>query len=187
MRPHCAKCQAPLDYKSLSSLFSSGAGLTLLVHCCCLRGWRLHLSLPSTESLSPNINGIIFIRNNDCYEECKRLLDMQRCVSLRAHSRTGLILNADRKIACDKSIPKCQTCLKKGRECMGYGLRLSWPREDDQRRSVLGIDPARSKSASQGWSPQWEFVNVFSADIELYNNAISGNHYFCSLIGPLIT
>ncbi|KAF2185249.1 hypothetical protein K469DRAFT_165051 [Zopfia rhizophila CBS 207.26] len=90
-----------------------------------------------------------------------------------AKSAKGCWTCKDRKIACDKCMPKCQTCLKSGRECLGYDLRLSWPRKDDQRRSILAKDPDRSESISQGWTRQREFLNVFSSDIELSNSMIS--------------
>ncbi|KAK1762019.1 hypothetical protein QBC33DRAFT_552923 [Phialemonium atrogriseum] len=32
------------------------------------------------------------------------------------------------KIACDKTLPSCRNCKEKGQTCLGYGLKLSWPR-----------------------------------------------------------
>ncbi|GAP85805.1 putative acriflavine sensitivity control protein acr-2 [Rosellinia necatrix] len=39
-----------------------------------------------------------------------------------------------RKIGCDRSYPACNNCLRTGRECMGYGIRLAWPDQPDGRR-----------------------------------------------------
>ncbi|KAL6875812.1 fungal-specific transcription factor domain-containing protein [Trichoderma longibrachiatum] len=66
------------------------------------------------------------------------------------------------KIACDKTLPHCRNCLKKGRQCLGYGLKLSWPREGDRRRSASSrkehyIIPIRSSEAS--------FINTTSDDV----------------------
>ena len=46
--------------------------------------------------------------------------------------------SADRKIACDKTLPGCLKCQRRGKTCEGYGVRLSWPKDDDARRSVRG-------------------------------------------------
>ncbi|EPE02448.1 hypothetical protein F503_00716 [Ophiostoma piceae UAMH 11346] len=46
--------------------------------------------------------------------------------------------SVDRKIACDKTLPGCFKCQQRGKACEGYGLRLSWPKDDDVRRSVRG-------------------------------------------------
>ncbi|KAI2640084.1 fungal-specific transcription factor domain-containing protein [Xylaria nigripes] len=39
-----------------------------------------------------------------------------------------------RKIGCDRSNPACNNCLRTGRECLGYGIRLAWPDQPDGRR-----------------------------------------------------
>ncbi|TFB01675.1 hypothetical protein CCMA1212_006371 [Trichoderma ghanense] len=67
------------------------------------------------------------------------------------------------KIACDKTLPHCRNCLKKGRQCLGYGLKLSWPRKGDQRRSASlrkehYIIPIRTSEAS--------FINATSEDVK---------------------
>ncbi|PTB63016.1 hypothetical protein BBK36DRAFT_1171822 [Trichoderma citrinoviride] len=67
------------------------------------------------------------------------------------------------KIACDKTLPHCRNCLKKGRQCLGYGLKLSWPRKGDQRRSASArkehyIIPIRTGDAS--------FINATSEDVK---------------------
>ncbi|KAL7809082.1 fungal-specific transcription factor domain-containing protein [Trichoderma gracile] len=66
------------------------------------------------------------------------------------------------KTACDKTLPHCRNCLNKGRQCLGYGLKLSWPRKGDQRRSASSrkehyIIPIRSKEAA--------FINATSDDV----------------------
>lgn len=70
---------------------------------------------------------------------------------------------AEQKIACDKTLPHCRNCLKKGRQCLGYGLKLSWPRKGDQRRSASlrkehYIIPIRTSEAS--------FINATSEDVK---------------------
>lgn len=52
--------------------------------------------------------------------------------------------------------------MKKGRQCLGYGLKLSWPRKGDERRSASlhkkhFIIPVRSKEAI--------FVHATSEDV----------------------
>lgn len=41
-----------------------------------------------------------------------------------------------RKIGCDRGSPACNNCLRTGRECLGYNIRLAWPDQPDGRRRV---------------------------------------------------
>lgn len=41
-----------------------------------------------------------------------------------------------RKIGCDRGYPACNNCLRTGRECLGYGIRLAWPDQPDGRRRL---------------------------------------------------
>jgi hypothetical protein len=77
--------------------------------------------------------------------------------STPTHPRT------ERKTACDKSLPSCTNCIRRDIECLGYGLKLSWPRQNDKRRSVHGdhvFIPIRSKKLA--------FVNASNPDVELW-------------------
>ncbi|KAK3315690.1 fungal-specific transcription factor domain-containing protein [Apodospora peruviana] len=71
-----------------------------------------------------------------------------------------------RKTACDRALPSCQNCVVRGQQCLGYGVKLSWPRSDDGRRAVRGhrhrILPIRMKKA--------EFVNATNRDIQLWKD-----------------
>ena len=46
-----------------------------------------------------------------------------------------------RRVQCDGGLPTCQKCSRAGRECQGYEMRLSWPRDDDKRRAIMGDLP----------------------------------------------
>ncbi|KAI0159547.1 fungal-specific transcription factor domain-containing protein [Xylariaceae sp. FL1272] len=74
----------------------------------------------------------------------------------------------DRKVRCDRSLPACATCARSKRICHGYGLRLSWPREDDNKRFAVGL-----ASDSQAFYHPANFsalhmVHTTNRDIELY-------------------
>jgi hypothetical protein len=69
-------------------------------------------------------------------------------------------------VACDRSRPRCQACSSSGRECLGYGLKLSWPRHDDKKRAIVLEDSAQLPYSSV----LEEFVRVSNIDIELYKN-----------------
>lgn len=84
----------------------------------------------------------------------------------------------EQKIACDKTQPHCNNCVKKGRQCLGYGLKLSWPRKGDERRSASlhkkhFILPVRSKEAI--------FVHATSEDVKASQQE---NGKFWNLIIP---
>lgn len=73
------------------------------------------------------------------------------------HTRT------ERKTACDRALPSCTNCRRRDIDCLGYGLKLSWPRKNDKRRSVHGDHvcmPIRSRKLA--------FVNASNPDIELW-------------------
>ncbi|OCL14685.1 hypothetical protein AOQ84DRAFT_384532, partial [Glonium stellatum] len=82
----------------------------------------------------------------------------------------------ERKIRCDKQIPFCQNCSRSKRQCKGYGLRLSWPRQGDQRRAICAQDPRSPEKSSKTLSDNHvRFLNVFTSDLNLYNK-ICGNN-----------
>ncbi|KFA70654.1 hypothetical protein S40285_08406 [Stachybotrys chlorohalonatus IBT 40285] len=41
-----------------------------------------------------------------------------------------------RKIQCDRALPTCQKCVQSGRQCLGYGIRMSWPKITDKKRAM---------------------------------------------------
>ncbi|KAF2107249.1 fungal-specific transcription factor domain-containing protein [Lophiotrema nucula] len=73
----------------------------------------------------------------------------------------------DRKIACDKRLPFCVKCEKAGRQCLGYGTRLSWPRDNDRRRAIVSQEPRCSKMAFRPHPRNSDYLNVFYRDVEL--------------------
>ncbi|PVI01305.1 hypothetical protein DM02DRAFT_727946 [Periconia macrospinosa] len=78
----------------------------------------------------------------------------------------------ERKIACDRQFPQCRICLGSGRECKGYGMRLSWPRSNDSKRlQVVNARKGSQKSASSS-VPHW-FINVYNSDIERLHDMLN--------------
>jgi hypothetical protein len=45
-----------------------------------------------------------------------------------------LIRHAERKVGCDRTLPKCANCKRSVRVCQGYGIKLAWPDKVDGRR-----------------------------------------------------
>ncbi|PVH70120.1 hypothetical protein DL98DRAFT_146081 [Cadophora sp. DSE1049] len=70
----------------------------------------------------------------------------------------------DRKIACDKTRPICQNCIRSKRSCQPNRIRLSWPRVDDGKRYVLGN--SWPSFPSNGKHAYLKFVNTFLRDVE---------------------
>ncbi|KAK1999875.1 hypothetical protein LX36DRAFT_459088 [Colletotrichum falcatum] len=44
----------------------------------------------------------------------------------------------ERKISCDRRLPRCSSCIRSNRACAGYGVRLSWPKKHDGKRMIVG-------------------------------------------------
>ncbi|OWY47523.1 uncharacterized protein AALT_g6558 [Alternaria alternata] len=73
----------------------------------------------------------------------------------------------DRKVSCDRAVPVCNKCSKSKRVCGGYGIRLSWVKNNDQKKRLLEprhqeLQHARIRHQSEQW------INVSSTDIRLH-------------------
>ena len=89
----------------------------------------------------------------------------------RAHTHTGCWNCKSLKIGCDQGFPACQNCLQSNKNCLGYGLRLSWPRASDRRRAIISnrSSPAVTQRPSSGWP---RFINTSTWDIDLHNEIV---------------
>lgn len=80
-----------------------------------------------------------------------------------------ILVVTDRKVKCDRTRPQCLRCTKLNRRCDGYGMRLSWPRRNDRKRSMLGpFTRAKASSAGQSHPRTALFVNVSPWDIDIH-------------------
>ncbi|KAK2018708.1 hypothetical protein LZ32DRAFT_521276 [Colletotrichum eremochloae] len=81
----------------------------------------------------------------------------------------------DRKISCDRRLPRCSSCIRSNRLCTGYGVRLSWPKKGDGKRMIVGHAGPVFKGT---WhrdpsSGQFHMINAMFRDIKLYQNRTS--------------
>ena len=75
---------------------------------------------------------------------------------------------AARRIRCDRARPSCVRCTRTGRVCDGlYVLRLSWPRNGDSRRAMVGPAPTSWQDTQAAGELQW--VCTSFRDIEVYH------------------
>ncbi|KAI8629940.1 fungal-specific transcription factor domain-containing protein [Xylariaceae sp. FL1651] len=71
-----------------------------------------------------------------------------------------------RKIGCDRGYPACNNCLRTGRECLGYGIRLAWPDQPDGRRRGSRIpDQVVHRSAHSPVNYGKQFLNMTYEDL----------------------
>ncbi|KAH7041523.1 fungal-specific transcription factor domain-containing protein [Microdochium trichocladiopsis] len=97
----------------------------------------------------------------------------------------------DRRVRCDRTLPHCRACARSKRQCQGYGLRLSWPRERDPKRFIVG--PAPVTSTKSRWRPgvgdtsggddegcasfqsnkSYWFVHTGAEDVEVYHDLVA--------------
>ncbi|KAH7138209.1 fungal-specific transcription factor domain-containing protein [Dendryphion nanum] len=75
----------------------------------------------------------------------------------------------DRKVRCDRGLPTCSNCIKTNRECRGYGVRLSWPTQDDAKRSIVVPVSQTCRRRVRG-SGKVKLVNASFWDIEMHHN-----------------
>jgi len=72
----------------------------------------------------------------------------------------------DRRILCDRGLPACAQCTRSNRICQGYGLRLSWPKANDQKRFLTGKTSSDMKNTSS--SSKSLLVNVSAWDLKMH-------------------
>jgi hypothetical protein len=65
---------------------------------------------------------------------CKGTVILNQRIPMHLH----LPGHIERKIHCDRTQPSCQKCTQSNRTCLGYGLRLSWPKSNKSKRMLLG-------------------------------------------------
>ncbi|KAL7958004.1 fungal-specific transcription factor domain-containing protein [Trichoderma compactum] len=76
----------------------------------------------------------------------------------------------DRRVACDRRVPSCSKCIRSNRECLGYGVRLSWPRTSDSKRAMVAMPSTRSL-LEQGVAKRRStlmLMRTSSRDIDMY-------------------
>ncbi|KAH8658074.1 fungal-specific transcription factor domain-containing protein [Xylariales sp. PMI_506] len=75
---------------------------------------------------------------------------------------------AARRVKCDGALPTCQNCARAQRECQGYGLRLSWPRDGDQKRAITRTSPPAVMRSRRG--ARLFFINTTWRDMKIYRD-----------------
>ncbi|KAK8139352.1 hypothetical protein PG984_002732 [Apiospora sp. TS-2023a] len=76
-----------------------------------------------------------------------------------------------RKLQCDGQQPTCERCTRAQRDCQGYELRLSWPRDNDRKRAIVRKDALLlAESTGAKGSAGCFFINTTWQDVELYNH-----------------
>lgn len=83
----------------------------------------------------------------------------------------------ERKIGCDRGYPACNNCLRTGRECLGYGIRLAWPDQPDGRRRVDRLPEYQFQlPATNSKYYGKQFINVTFADLAQARDGASPYH-----------
>ncbi|UKZ68652.1 uncharacterized protein TrAtP1_009676 [Trichoderma atroviride] len=81
--------------------------------------------------------------------------------------RKGCWTCTARRIQCDGHLPACRKCARAQRKCEGYEMRLSWPRDNDNKRALV------ADSAPAVQSPNRRnnlFVNTTWQDMQVYRD-----------------
>jgi len=84
------------------------------------------------------------------------------------HFPSYLAAPTDRKVRCDLRVPSCCNCSEAGRQCLGYGFRLFWPRNEGGRRALVHT-PLRIDDGADGDEPVTDliFLNTSTDDVRL--------------------
>ncbi|KAF2797979.1 hypothetical protein K505DRAFT_234338 [Melanomma pulvis-pyrius CBS 109.77] len=73
----------------------------------------------------------------------------------------------ERKVGCDRALPKCANCKRSNRPCQGYDLKLAWPDKVDGRRKQkkYRADPTALASNYITQDGSFAFLNTTSKDL----------------------
>ncbi|KAH7311249.1 fungal-specific transcription factor domain-containing protein [Stachybotrys elegans] len=80
-------------------------------------------------------------------------------------TRTLLTVPA-RKVQCDGAVPNCGKCRLSQRECQGYEVRLSWPKNHDKKRAMV----LELVSEKPFLVPSHVFLNTTWTDVAMHVN-----------------
>lgn len=109
-----------------------------------------------------HLNNLFTMHSNECWN-CRGAVPciwyLSECAAYPS--------TTDSRATCNRARPRCSRCIKSNRQCQ-YGLRLSWPKPTNTKRSLThsvrdGFGTAKRVSSSQA-----SFVNATSWDIELH-------------------
>ncbi|KAI0012577.1 fungal-specific transcription factor domain-containing protein [Xylariaceae sp. FL0662B] len=80
-----------------------------------------------------------------------------------------------RKIGCDRGYPACNNCIRTGRECQGYGIRLTWPDQPDGRRRLSRLPDHTIHNHVVIDSAYYgkQFLNMTYADLAIAKKGLS--------------
>ncbi|RSL62836.1 hypothetical protein CEP53_004618 [Fusarium sp. AF-6] len=81
----------------------------------------------------------------------------------------------DRKVRCDLRQPSCANCARSKRKCAGYGMRLSWPRPNDRRRSMVH-EPGQRLGANPESEKALHFINMYTWHVAMYGPSSDGSY-----------
>lgn len=90
-----------------------------------------------------------------------------------AHTHRGCWKCKSLKIGCDRGFPACQNCIQSNKACPGYGLRLSWPRASDRRRTIVSDRPTLPAPLPGAL----HFLNTTTWDVDLHDEIIQTGDY----------
>ncbi|KAH8645712.1 fungal-specific transcription factor domain-containing protein [Xylariales sp. PMI_506] len=79
-----------------------------------------------------------------------------------------------RRLRCDRKLPACSNCLRAHRTCEGYGLRLSWPKQHDRKRSLVGPAPIAGSRHRVIHTSYSRWINTSFHDIDTYLHLSGG-------------
>ncbi|KAJ3541190.1 hypothetical protein NM208_g4721 [Fusarium decemcellulare] len=74
---------------------------------------------------------------------------------------------AARRIRCDGCLPSCGKCAQSQLRCQGYEPRLSWPKDDDERRAIVATPMTLPLDQSSERPITLFLINTTSKDMEL--------------------
>ncbi|PQE32560.1 zinc-finger transcription factor protein [Rutstroemia sp. NJR-2017a WRK4] len=103
------------------------------------------------------------MHTNECWA-CKGAVNVQ--VKYRSAFKANHSSIIDSRVVCNPIHPRCSRCAKFSRPCE-YGLRLSWPKATNKKRS-LTYSLQDVVGTRRGFS-QTSFINATSWDIQLHD------------------
>ncbi|KAI0161218.1 hypothetical protein GGR57DRAFT_351109 [Xylariaceae sp. FL1272] len=81
----------------------------------------------------------------------------------------------DRRVRCDRTLPTCSNCARLKHECQGYGVRLSWPKHGDRKRSLIG-KPVTGFTKPTSRNARLHMIHTSYFEVDLYYYLVDLNN-----------
>ncbi|KAI1266383.1 hypothetical protein F5Y18DRAFT_28123 [Xylariaceae sp. FL1019] len=103
------------------------------------------------------------------------LVDRPTPASNKTKAKVGCWTCKDRRVRCDRALPTCSSCARLNHKCQGYGVRLSWPKQGDRKRSLVG-ETVTGLNKPVSRNARLHMIHTSYFEVDLYHYLVDVNN-----------